>query len=440
MSKLLERSDRYVDGGVLDGPVEDLSLELDPLTDDIALIDGFSHIVVIRTSGGLVLFDTSMPWGAERAITSLRGWSDDPISTIVYTHGHVDHVGGAGAVLAHTARRGEPRPEVVSHEAVPHRFARYDRTSGYNGWINLRQFGGTGLAGDNSDRPVFFDKWVYPSLTHRDGLDLRVGDTHLELHHGKGETDDHTWAWLPEHRAVVTGDFVIWVFPNAGNPQKVQRYPLEWAAALREMAAKQPELLLPAHGLPIRGADRVARVLDDLATSLEHLVHSTLAMMNDGLPLDSIVHEVRVPDELLGLPWLRPVYDEPEFVVRNIWRRYGGWYDGNPSRLKPAPDAALAGELATLAGGVSALVARARELAAIGDDASLRLACHLVEAAVLAAPDDRDAHRTRAEVYRQRRSAESSLMAKGIFAFAARQSSEALADDAAGGDGEPGRG
>ena len=51
----------------------------------------------------------------------------------------------------------------------------------------------------------------------------------------------------------MTGDFVIWNFPNAGNPQKVQRYPIEWAAALRAMIAKEPELLLPAHGLPIAG-------------------------------------------------------------------------------------------------------------------------------------------------------------------------------------------
>ena len=38
--------------------------------------------------------------------------------------------------------------------------------------------------------------------------------------------------------------------------------------------------------------------------------------------------------------YLRAIYDEPEFIIHNIWRLYGGWYDGNPSRLKPAPDAA----------------------------------------------------------------------------------------------------
>jgi hypothetical protein len=80
---------------------------------------------------------------------------------------------------------------------------------------------------------------------------LRLGDDAIELHHARGETDDHLWAWLPQRRTVIAGDFLIWNFPNAGNPQKVQRYPVEWAAALRAMAACQPELLVPAHGLPI---------------------------------------------------------------------------------------------------------------------------------------------------------------------------------------------
>ena len=128
---------------------------------------------------------------------------------------------------------------------------------------------------------------------------------------------------------------LIWNFPNAGNPQKVQRYPDEWAAALRQMAALEPELLLPAHGLPIGGAERIRRVLETVAGTLEDLVERVLALMNQGATLDEVVHEVRVPDDVLALPYLRPVYDEPEFVVRNVWRLYGGWWDGDPAHLKP---------------------------------------------------------------------------------------------------------
>jgi alkyl sulfatase BDS1-like metallo-beta-lactamase superfamily hydrolase len=143
--------------------------------------------------------------------------------------------------------------------------------------------------------------------------------------------------------------------------------------------------------------------------------------MNDGARLDDIVHTVRAPAHLLQRPYLRPIYDEPEFVVRNIWRQYGGWYDGDPSHLKPAPPAVLAAELASLAGGAGRLAERAREVAAAGD---LRLAGHLAELAAQAAPDDKGVHAARAEVFAARAGEEASTMSKGIYSWAEHESRE----------------
>jgi alkyl sulfatase BDS1-like metallo-beta-lactamase superfamily hydrolase len=297
--------------------------------------------------------------------------------------------------------------------------------------INARQFGGIrgdldGIMNDlrppsGGSRPSRFipDETLETTDVVDKFASMTFGDTTVEFHHGRGETDDHLWSWFPEQKWVATGDFVIWNFPNAGNPQKVQRWPLEWAHALRAISAKEPELLLPAHGLPIAGKERIARVLDEIAGALEYLVKNVVEMMNAGETLDTIVHSVRIPAETLGKPYLRPLYDEPEFVVRNIWRQFGGWWDGAPSRLKPAPDAHLAHELSTLAGGAEVLVNRARDLAETGE---LRLACHLVDFAGWAAPDDPDIHRARAEIYEMRRKQESSLMSKGIFKSAVRES------------------
>ena len=107
--------------------------------------------------------------------------------------------------------------------------------------------------------------------------------------------------------------------------------------------------------------------------------------------------------------------------MHTVWRQYGGWWDGNPATLKPAPERALAAELAELAGGPGALAERALGLlaAAAGD---LRLAGDLAELAVLAAPDDSAAHQVRADVNEARAAAEPSLMAQGVFRWAARES------------------
>jgi alkyl sulfatase BDS1-like metallo-beta-lactamase superfamily hydrolase len=295
--------------------------------------------------------------------------------------------------------------------------------------INGRQFGGGSggknlMGGARGGKNLVIDRfgpteWVYPDTTFRDRLAVKVGDTVFEMYHSKGETDDHLWAWIPEHKAICAGDFLIWCFPNAGNPQKVQRYPLEWAHALRQMELKEAELLLPAHGLPIGGKERIRTVLSDMATSLEMIVDQTLKLMNEGARLSTIIHEVKIPEHLLEKPYLRPTYDEPEFVVNNIWRLYGGWYDGNPANLKPASETALAHEMASLLGGVEKLIDRARNLV---DEGDMRLACHLIEMATLAAPDNKEAHGARAEIYGKRRNEELSLMSKGIYGFAERES------------------
>ncbi|MDQ3385573.1 MAG: MBL fold metallo-hydrolase [Actinomycetota bacterium] len=425
MADLLALSSRIIDEAVTDEPVNRVTNELSELADDLAIVESFSHCVALTTDEGLVCFDVSGARTGAAVVAALRGWNEAPVHSIVYTHGHIDHVGGSPAVAADAAERGHPVPQVVGHEAVAARFDRYDVTNDFNLLINSRQFGGVNqkLLGIGGDTRFLPEGVLRPTRTFLTDDEITVGGQRIELHHARGETDDHLWAWVPERRWLFAGDFLIWNFPNAGNPQKVQRYPLEWAAALRSMTAMQPELFVPAHGLPIAEPDRIERVLHQVASVLEQLVADVLDAMNAGASLDDVVHGVHVAPEALALPFLRPLYDEPEFVVHNVWRQYGGWWDGDFSRLKPAPAAALAAELAALAGGVEALIARAEALAdaATGAD-HLRVACHLIELAVQAAPDDRAAHGVRAAVYERRRKAESSLMAKGLFRAAAAES------------------
>jgi len=415
---MLERSARIVDG--TDAAPIGLKVTVDAtpveeVAPGIGVIESFSNVVVFNTDDGLTLFDVSHGMAAKSVVASLRTWSQDKVNTAVYTHGHTDHVGGAGALNADATDRGHQAINFVAHEAVIDRFDRYKLTNGYNGYINMRQFRLPG--------PMFPSDFVYPDTTFRSETTLNIGGRSFELHHARGETDDHTWAWVPDAKAVVVGDLFIWQFPNAGNPQKVQRFAWEWAVALRAMAAKQPELMLPAHGMAIGGKERVGMVLTDTAAALESLHEQTLALMNSGARLDDVIHQVRLPEELANKPFLKPTYDEPEFVVRNLWRLYGGWYDGNPANLKPATEVALATEMASLAGGAEALAARAEELANQGD---FRLACHLIEMAATATPDSKRIHEIRVAIYTERRKIETSFMATGIYRSAALDSKARL--------------
>ncbi|MGI9607238.1 MAG: alkyl sulfatase dimerization domain-containing protein [Acidimicrobiales bacterium] len=418
----VELSSRTIDDGSTHELMNRVIQRMTPITDDIAMVESFSHVIAFRTDEGLLCFDSSGAHTGEQVVDALRTWSTDRVNTLVYTHGHVDHVGGSGAFAVDADARTYAPPTVVAHAAVRDRFERYDRTNDWNMSINARQFGGV-RASLNMDigHEVRFlgETTLWPDTEYVRDLDFSVGGLDAQLFHDKGETDDHTWAWIPEHKALCVGDFVTWVFPNCGNPQKVQRYPVEWAAALRKMMAYDADWLFGAHGLPIKGNERIQRVLGDLANALESLVEQTLDMMNAGESLDAIIHQVSIPEDELWRPWMMPVYDEPEFVVRNIWRLYGGWWDLNPANLKPAPEAALALEISALAGGTEPLVARARAFSQVGDD---RLACHLIELAAAADPESQPVHAARAQIYQTRRDRDLSLMSKGIYAAAANES------------------
>ena len=378
-------------------------LGLEELGDGLAFVSSFANVVALDSGDGLVLVDTSSFLTAQAVKHAVAEWRDAPVHTVIYTHGHVDHVMGISAFES-----GGHRARVVSHEAVPARFDRYRRTPGYNASINARQFRMPGLRWPTEYR--------YPDETYATELDLAVGGERLSLRHARGETDDHTWVWLPDRRVLCTGDLFIWASPNCGNPQKVQRYPIEWAEALRAMASLDAETLLPGHGLPIEGAARVKQALLETAELLTVLHDGTVALMNEGRPLDAILGAVKAPEHLLARPYLRPVYDEPEFVVRNTWRLYGGWWDGNPAHLKPAREDRLSAEIAQLSGGAARLAERAQALSAAGEHA---LACHLAEWAGRASPDDEAIRAIRAAVYRERAAAEPSLMARGVYTTAA---------------------
>jgi alkyl sulfatase BDS1-like metallo-beta-lactamase superfamily hydrolase len=382
-----------------------------PVADRTAFLPSFANVTAFETDEGLVLVDTGGMLIAPMVHEQVRAWSDQPLHTAIYSHGHVDHVFGVPLFEQEGADR---KPHVIAHENVPRRFERYVLTAGYNAAINQRQFQVEGLEWPTEYR--------FPDETYSDEHSFEVGGERFELTHAKGETDDYTWTWVPGRRILCPGDLFIWATPNAGNPQKVQRYPREWAYALRQMAKLNAELMLPGHGLPVVGAERVRAALEDTASLLESIFEQTLALMNHGASLDAVLQGVEPPAELLNKPYLKPVYDEPEFIVRNIWRLYGGWYDGNPANLKPAPEAALAAELAQLAGGPDRLAGRALELAGDGaDDGALRLAGHLAELALLADPDADAAREARAEVNERRAEAATSTMARGIFRWAATE-------------------
>ena len=378
----------------------------------------FSGCTAFETDEGIVLVDSGLHTVGPRLSEMLRQKSKAPVHTAIFTQGHVDHAYGLEAFLV----PGQTPPRIIGHRDMPARFARYALTRGHNVAINARQFGGAVQKAEkgNPAHDSFGLPHLPPNLLYAERLDIAVGGVHFEIHHCRGETDDHSWIFCPDRSVLCPGDLFIYAVPNAGNPQKVQRYPWDWSRGLRAMAAREPETLCPGHGGPvIRNAKLVKRMLLETADYLDSIVDQTLAALEDGSPPHTdIVHRVKIPKS--DSPWLQPVYDEGEFIIRNVIRYYGGWWNGRPSDLKPAPRDALAKEVAALAGGATHLVKRALAL----EHTDVRLACHLADYALEAEPGNPDVCEAVASLYERRADKETSLMATNLCRSAAAYARE----------------
>ena len=105
------------------------STELTEVADGIGFVESFANVVALRAdaessgrgSSELVLVDAASPFHATAVHSAIRDWTQAPLSAVVFTHGHVDHVGGVGEFEAE-ADAGPVR--VIAHENLPLRFDR----------------------------------------------------------------------------------------------------------------------------------------------------------------------------------------------------------------------------------------------------------------------------------------------------------------------------
>lgn len=302
----------------------------------------------VNTTDGTVVIDTLLHSGVSNKMKAKIAETGGSVKYIIYTHHHLDHVGGSSVFL-------DDKPEIISHRLLPEDLEKYNILKKHRARIASIQFN----LPYNPDRvPIIAE----PTKIFDESMSFTLGEKTFELYHARAETDDAVWVFVPEIKAVFVGDLIIAGFPNIGNPFKPTRFAFSWAKALEAVRAKEPELLVAHGGRAVYQGDEVRELLDVTIEAIYSIHDQVVEYINEGIPLNDMIHMVKLPDHLKDHRWLRFIYSRPEFAVYNIYRWYHGYFDHNPANLLPRPDKEINEEIFNLIGDSNTILERSREL------------------------------------------------------------------------------
>lgn len=342
-------------------------LELVSLKENHYFVSGFSNVGIVITDEGVVLIDTNTSKQfAQRIYDKIRDMTDLPIRYIIYTHGHWDHVHAAEVFK-------EKETQIIAHKNVIDRFYKYQHLNEYTYSLNNTQF--QGKLGITS-----YD-FIRPNIVFSDNYQFSLGGKTFHIIHGKGETDDHCFVHIPEDKVVYSGDFFVSSFPNIGNPLKVNRFEKEWYETLEKILALRPVVLSPGHGRPIFGEDNIAEVIQPVIEVLQFIHKEVFRCLNEGLSLEEALEDITLPDHLDNHPYLQQIYGCLEFAIKGTYRRYTGWYDGNPTNLRPANTEDFAKEMFYLIKDPEILIKRCHTLM---EEENYQMVLHLTDILIIA--------------------------------------------------------
>jgi alkyl sulfatase BDS1-like metallo-beta-lactamase superfamily hydrolase len=318
---------------------------------------GHSNASFIIGKTSVILIDTlDTDYRAATLKSIIREHTDKPIKTIIYTHGHPDHRGGAGVFI-------ESEPEIIAFAPCKPVLGRMHVLQDVLNQRGVRQFGytlseeetisqGIGVREGHAQNEGKYS-FVPPTTLYREDKVVReIDGITLEMVSAPGETDDQIFIWLPDKKVLFCGDNYYGCWPNLYAIRGSQYRDINaWVDTLDKIIAMEAEYLLPGHTLPIIGAVSIRETLTNFRDAIDFVLSETLKYMNQGMTMEEVVEAVKLPEKWANLPYLGEFYGTVAWSVRGIYTGYVGWFDGNPTNLNPLPIRTRAEKLITLMGG-----------------------------------------------------------------------------------------
>ena len=338
---------------------EEFKREVIEVTEGVHVAVGFAlaNAILVEGDNSNIIIDTT---GTVETASEVKEIFDsinsNPVEAIIYTHNHADHTYGA------TVFASDSDPEIYAHSSTAEYLSRVigilrpiisSRSNRmFGNALPKDQVENNGIGpfleiGRDGRKPGL----LYPTKTFTDKLKFEVGGIEVELFHAPGETNDQLFVWLPGKKALFPGDNFYKTFPNLytirGTPY---RDLAGWVNSIDMMRYLEPEFLVPSHTRPLEGKEKINKLLTTYRDGIQFVHDQTVRLMNLGFGPDEIAEQLILPKHLGDSPYLKEFYGSPAWSAKNVFSGYLGWFDGNPSTLKPLPKKEEAENFIKLAG------------------------------------------------------------------------------------------
>jgi cyclase len=258
------------------------SIQVDKVRDNLYVLrGGGGNTAAFITAKGVTLVDAKLPGWGKPILEKLKEITDKPVTTIINTHTHFDHVGGNVEFPATV--------DVVTHENTAKLMQEMRPVTGGPEQPNVfKEKNGLGL----------------PKRTFKDRMTLGDGDERIELYYfGHAHTGGDAWVVFPALRAMHTGDaFALKIIPliDANNGGSGVEYPQTIAKAAATL--KNIDTLITGHTpTTLTMAD-----LKTYADFTREFVQTVQAAKKAGRTIDDVVNSWKTPERFQKEGYLTP--------------------------------------------------------------------------------------------------------------------------------------